>query len=106
MDCFVAIAPLHKRFAFVAGNDSKYASAFSRHDLPECLAAGHPTSHDERPCFYQIAMIQSYIVFLEVPMKTPSQARSHLALFDLTSVDCPAGPFAPASHSQRHISPT
>ena len=59
MDCFVAPAfarrrasadaPLRKRFAFVAGNDvegvsirisnTRYTSAFSRHELPEvCLS--------------------------------------------------------------------
>src|SRR5260370_37654153 len=47
MDCFVANAPLRKRFAFVAGNDalrvmirisnSGYASAFSRHDFARVL---------------------------------------------------------------------
>jgi hypothetical protein len=26
MDCFVACAPLHKRFAFVAGNDEEAVS--------------------------------------------------------------------------------
>src|SRR5882672_4170347 len=50
MDCFVARAPLRKRFAFFAGNDveravlrpsalqisnSRYTSAFSRREAPE-----------------------------------------------------------------------
>jgi hypothetical protein len=41
MDCFVASAPLHKRFAFVAGNDEfrndewRHTSAFPRRDAPE-----------------------------------------------------------------------
>jgi len=31
VDCFVAIAPLHKRFAFVAGDDG-FASFFRQFD--------------------------------------------------------------------------
>jgi hypothetical protein len=34
MDCFVAFAPLCKRFAFVAGNDG-HTSAFPRRVTPE-----------------------------------------------------------------------
>ena len=34
MDCFVACAPVRKRFAFVAGNDGKRSFAFPRHDPP------------------------------------------------------------------------
>jgi hypothetical protein len=35
VDCFVAFAPLRKRCAFVAGNDDRYNSAFSRRISPE-----------------------------------------------------------------------
>jgi hypothetical protein len=36
MDCFVAHAPLRKRFAFVAGKDGRHTSTFPRRDAPEC----------------------------------------------------------------------
>jgi len=43
MDCFVASAPLRKRFAFVAGNDgpcspggAKRSPRLSLHDVPDC----------------------------------------------------------------------
>jgi hypothetical protein len=41
MDCFVASAPLRKRFAFVAGNDGGHTPAFPRRDAPE-LYNNHP----------------------------------------------------------------
>src|SRR5213595_3873079 len=34
MDCFVASAPVRKRFAFVAGNDGRHTSAFPRRKAP------------------------------------------------------------------------
>jgi hypothetical protein len=46
MDCFVAFAPLRKRFAFVAGNDDREATgATNWHDgqnfsLPETQITG------------------------------------------------------------------
>jgi hypothetical protein len=33
MDCFVACAPLHKRFAFVAGNDAVANTAISPNSM-------------------------------------------------------------------------
>src|SRR4051812_11702965 len=59
LDCFVADAPLHKRFAFVAGNDAKRASP-RRGDRPLDLAepdtvtvALAPTAHHERVAVFE-----------------------------------------------------
>ena len=41
MVCFVAYAPLRKRFAFVAGNDVEHSFAIPRRDAPE-LCRNHP----------------------------------------------------------------
>jgi hypothetical protein len=43
VDCFIACAPLHKRFAFVAGNDAVAITAISPNSMtPEVMDSRQP----------------------------------------------------------------
>jgi hypothetical protein len=71
-DCFVAVAPLHKRFAFVAGNDrtlviasaSEAIQCLTKLRFLDCFVAHAPRNDGVENCFVAVAPLRKRFAFV------------------------------------------